>query len=327
MDIVQEIGAYAGFAAVLGLAVLSALYFSQSRDLRQLREWVAQGRARVPEQAAPAAAVPQRRVTAPHTPVAAPQAMPAGAPRPAAAPVRPGAVPASARQATASGGAPAPAPASASGATAVGARPPAPANTRPPAPATARPAAPVPGSQGQRTAPRGPVVRPVPGQTSSSERPAQRRGLRGMAPRYVALVAAGVLIVGGGLAFGVMQLLSDDNSPQAASSKTPDARAGGGPVEPGSVTVSVLNGTTVLGLPAQVGDEVESAGFQRGNVANASEQARPESAVQYRAGQREAARAVAKALEIATVEPIDPQSQSLAGDASVVVIVGADQTQ
>jgi hypothetical protein len=38
-DIVTNIGAFAGFAAVVGLAVLSMLYFSQARDVRRLREW------------------------------------------------------------------------------------------------------------------------------------------------------------------------------------------------------------------------------------------------------------------------------------------------
>jgi LytR cell envelope-related transcriptional attenuator len=39
LGIVQEIGAAAGFAAVVGLAVLSALYVSQARDVKRLREW------------------------------------------------------------------------------------------------------------------------------------------------------------------------------------------------------------------------------------------------------------------------------------------------
>jgi LytR cell envelope-related transcriptional attenuator len=39
LEIVQEVGAAAGMAAVLGLAVLSALYFSQARDVKRLREW------------------------------------------------------------------------------------------------------------------------------------------------------------------------------------------------------------------------------------------------------------------------------------------------
>src|SRR5437764_1246788 len=46
--IVEQIGSLAGFAAVAGLAVLSALYFSQARDLKRLREWAG----RAPERAA-----------------------------------------------------------------------------------------------------------------------------------------------------------------------------------------------------------------------------------------------------------------------------------
>src|SRR3977135_4477589 len=41
--VVEQVGSIAGFAAVLGLAVLSALYFSQARDLRRLREWAGGG--------------------------------------------------------------------------------------------------------------------------------------------------------------------------------------------------------------------------------------------------------------------------------------------
>ncbi|MBA3421708.1 MAG: hypothetical protein H0U12_07420, partial [Thermoleophilaceae bacterium] len=60
MEVIQQIGAFAGFAAVIGLAVLSALYFSQARDLRRLREWAARiaasdGRAGAESQAQTAA--------------------------------------------------------------------------------------------------------------------------------------------------------------------------------------------------------------------------------------------------------------------------------
>src|SRR4051812_10309014 len=77
--VVEQAGSLAGFAAVIGLAVLSALYFSQARDLRRLREWAG----RAPERAAegpagagagPGGAVPQRPAqAAPHpTPPAPP---------------------------------------------------------------------------------------------------------------------------------------------------------------------------------------------------------------------------------------------------------------
>lgn len=38
-DILLNFGAIAGFAGLIGLAVLSMLYFSQARDVRRLREW------------------------------------------------------------------------------------------------------------------------------------------------------------------------------------------------------------------------------------------------------------------------------------------------
>jgi hypothetical protein len=53
---VETIGALAGLAAILGLAVLSMLYFAQARELKRLREWAG----RAPERAAEL----QERVTA-----------------------------------------------------------------------------------------------------------------------------------------------------------------------------------------------------------------------------------------------------------------------
>jgi hypothetical protein len=39
LELIKEIGAYAGLVAFLGLALLALLSFSQARDLRRLREW------------------------------------------------------------------------------------------------------------------------------------------------------------------------------------------------------------------------------------------------------------------------------------------------
>src|SRR3954471_16657153 len=77
--VVEQAGSIAGFASVIGLAILSALYFSQARDLRRLREWAG----RAPERAAegqPGAVVPGRVVAVPQRPgQPAPQAAPAPA--------------------------------------------------------------------------------------------------------------------------------------------------------------------------------------------------------------------------------------------------------
>src|SRR4051812_41161892 len=91
MEIIQDVGSYAGFAAVVGLAVLAALYFSQARDVRRLREWAG----RAPERAAEQAAVAQQQAVG--TEAAAQQAArpaPPGAVRPI-----PAAKPAAAAQA------------------------------------------------------------------------------------------------------------------------------------------------------------------------------------------------------------------------------------
>ncbi len=39
MELIKEIGAYAGLVAFLGLALLALLSFAQGRDVRRLREW------------------------------------------------------------------------------------------------------------------------------------------------------------------------------------------------------------------------------------------------------------------------------------------------
>jgi hypothetical protein len=39
VDVLEQIGAFAGLAAFLGLAVLALLSFTQGRDIRRLREW------------------------------------------------------------------------------------------------------------------------------------------------------------------------------------------------------------------------------------------------------------------------------------------------
>nr|MBA3327447.1 hypothetical protein [Solirubrobacterales bacterium] len=82
-DEVEKLGAYAGIAAVVGLAVLVLLYFSQAREVKRLREWAGRGPERAAELEQRVLADAQRRVMAqpvrPQT-VAGQQA--AGAPRP-----------------------------------------------------------------------------------------------------------------------------------------------------------------------------------------------------------------------------------------------------
>lgn len=153
--------------------------------------------------------------------------------------------------------------------------------------------------------------------------------------RYLAIVLVGLLVLGGAAAYGITQLTgknSGGGQGQGASSGDP-AKAGsgqsnpkqGGAVKPGSVTVAVLNGTTVPGLAATLSDEVGAAGFKVGTITNFSDQQLAESVVQYAPGHQAEARAVSRRLGIAQREPVNPSSQALAGDATVIVIAGGDK--
>src|SRR3954447_10672328 len=108
---IKDYGSYAGFACVLGLAVLALLYFAQAREVKRLREWAgraperdadlqarvtadAQQRAAVPAavpvpaKPASAAATPAGQAVSakPATPAAAPAAAAASSSAPAATP-------------------------------------------------------------------------------------------------------------------------------------------------------------------------------------------------------------------------------------------------
>jgi hypothetical protein len=170
---------------------------------------------------------------------------------------------------------------------------------------------------------------------SLSERLRRIRRIHIPAPRYLALVAGAVIIIAGGT-LGALQLTGDDDSSGSggrAGGADRDRRDGGegsrarrAPVDPAQVTVAVLNGTTIAGLAAQVGEEARADGFTLGTVTNAAATDQESSKVLYRGGQRNAARAVADRLGIRSTGPVDPISKELAGSFDVVVLVGADRS-
>ena len=316
---IEQIGSYAGFAAVLGLAVLSALYFSQARDVKRLREWAgraperdAEARARV----AAATAAGQQRQTgaaqpAPGAGVAQPAATNSGGGNSGGATAAPAKAPAVAGAATASkapavgGTAAAATGAGATGAAATG-------TPRPNGPGGSRPS----GATSILTpqdAPREPWYRRI-------------------APRYIALIVAGVLVVGGGIAVGAIQLLSGDDSGssggQPAEQATNTERSATAPIRPGDVSVAVLNATPVQGLANQFGDRAQAEGFKKDNVGNApGSQQRAESVVLFAPGKEREARFVRRRFNVSNIEPVDPESRALAPQADVILVVGADNTQ
>jgi hypothetical protein len=117
---VETVGALAGLAAILGLAVLSMLYFAQARELKRLREWAGRAPERAAELQSQALTGVPRRVTpqpvpnraAQRTPTPVPTPRPPGAPAPGA-PGAAGATAAAAAAAAKPGATAAPGPAGA----------------------------------------------------------------------------------------------------------------------------------------------------------------------------------------------------------------------
>jgi hypothetical protein len=102
-------------------------------------------------------------------------------------------------------------------------------------------------------------------------------------------------------------------------------RRSGVTVKPGNVTVAVLNGTTVPGLAAALRDQIAAAGFKKGMINDFSDQQLAASVVQYVPGHQAEAQAIGRRFGISQREPVTADSRALAGDATVIVIAGADK--
>jgi hypothetical protein len=176
--------------------------------------------------------------------------------------------------------------------------------------------------------------------TSQPREPWYRRLPAG---RYIALIVAGALVLGGGAAFGISQLASNDSgsgSDKSASSQ-PDSSAPASDqpsskddknvtarpaVNPADVTVTVVNGTTIPNLARDTATKLSGLGFQIGNkVTGTGSLAAAESVVQYKPGAEDEARYVAAKLDISQKQPADPDALAQAGTATVIVVLGADQ--
>jgi hypothetical protein len=137
-------------------------------------------------------------------------------------------------------------------------------------------------------------------------------------PKLLVAVGAVAVLLGVAAIFASEGLLGgdDDGRPRAAA------------IDPADVTVSVLNGTTVTGLAGKVGSDVESRGFQLGNITNNTEFGFERTTVLYVEGQKPAAQKVARDLGVKDVSEADRDARRLAGEGTdVIVIAGEDRAQ
>jgi hypothetical protein len=159
----------------------------------------------------------------------------------------------------------------------------------------------------------------------------------------VLAVLAGLLAVGAVVA-GVLVItnINDASSQSRSSAEAAAARraaesrrtASVTAVNPATVTVAVLNGTSTNGLAGDVSTKLHGDGYQKGYVGNfTSNQTQTSTAVLYMRGYKRDATSVATALKLrpAAVQPIDPSTQQIACPpasgpckSSVVVTVGSD---
>jgi LytR cell envelope-related transcriptional attenuator len=248
MDLIEQIGAFLGLAAFIGLAILSMLYFQQGREVRRLRDWAG----RAPERAEAAAEAAAAEI--------------AGEPEEEEE--------------------------------------------------AAEPAGP---SRRERL--RGwfeDRMKRMPGGI----------GERLPDPRILAVIAAGAIIAGVGVATGGFGLLGEDEN---------GGKAKRAAVRPDEVEVAVLNGTStspgepgVPGLAAKVGDEVKAVGYKVGPVTDTGTPF-AESIVMYDDGHeaeaKQVAKDVAKQLGNTAVGQMTGEVKQQAGGAGVALVIGQDDSQ
>jgi hypothetical protein len=347
---VSSTGADAGFAALIGLAILILLYFAQARETATLREQAAEAGERA-EQLEQRVAELARELAA-HAPEPAPAVVkPAAAAAVGRATARPrihlGPPAGVAAPALAAATRLIPLPTDNGVAEAVewpgepikvhraATEAPAPPSTVaggnghsrvPPvaAPPPRRRLEPAPGGAGSRQAAgsRRPILPPQP--------PPRRRSR----VLTVLLALLGVLVIAAVAVVLVAHFNKSSSTSSTAASRTTNASGTRQPVSfnPRSVTVAVLNGTGTTGLAHRTAVRLSGAGYRQGTVATATDQTRTTTQVAFLPGYRTDAARVASTLKLpsGSVQPIDPGTRAVACPppaactTNVVVTVGSD---
>ena len=157
----------------------------------------------------------------------------------------------------------------------------------------------------------------------------------GLVVAVVAIVAI-VLSLGGGKgassssseARGGSSTTGQRTSTHGSSTTAKRSSSGSAPAStsPGALNVVVLNGTTTTGLAHHVSEELQQHGYAKSTALSGQPPgANQVTVVEYADGHRGDAQRVASALGVSQAQPIEGTVASMAGSASVVVIVGLDK--
>ena len=141
-----------------------------------------------------------------------------------------------------------------------------------------------------------------------------------------------LLLIGGGVAYAVLNTGSDSSGATGKSAKAEGKSNGGGKekqaatgknLKPDEIEVAVLNGTEATGLAATWGDKAEAKGFEVGAITNTTSTFE-NSVVMFEAGAAPEAKIVAKGLAIHKVQPMTAEVSGVSNGAKVSVVVGED---
>jgi len=140
----------------------------------------------------------------------------------------------------------------------------------------------------------------------------------------VMLALAGVILVGAGAAWFLTG--QDDGSTGAAGGGSGGGKASSG-VNPGKVSVAVLNGTggAEAGLAAEYAGFLEQKGFRLGATADAPETFE-DSVVFFARGNQQAAELVASEIDADQTELVPSEIASLAPGADVIAVIGVNHS-
>jgi hypothetical protein len=201
------------------------------------------------------------------------------------------------------------------------------------------------GRQVGSPSPRGGVASAASATASGASRQSGGAAVGGSGPKYfrperspvraTAMIVGGVIIGVLVIAFAVSELGGGGKSSStvtrsSSSAETGSARthtpASATPSKPSETVVVVLNGTSTNGLAHHLAGDLQQSGYTR---AAASAAVPPgthaTTVVEYTNGHRADGQAVAKALDVNHVQPMEASTASLARSATVVVLAGADQ--